>query len=253
MPPPSGLGPEQPGSAGETYGAVILPAEALTSAETLELLRGIRFTGWVSPPRDGWVVALGDPGDGVVADGRRGVIEVAAAFATQTAHRVIAVRVRRDRQLGIVAWRSGRELGRYCSDPSQEPGADKDVLDQPVGAEIAADLAEAQDRADAADELSALLDEELDPDSVYESERLRSVLRLLGLPAWVVAAGALPHDIPTGPKASELTRLRAGATGAAGRMAGAPLRTLRRRQSPPPVIAAPPRSSGGGVDDWMLL
>ena len=103
-------------------------------------------------------------------------------LAERTAGAVLAVRVRRDRQLGIVAWRAGDEVGRYCSDPSREPGADKEVLDQPFGAELAESLAELWGRADAADELTELLEEELDPDSVYESERLRTVLRLLGLP-----------------------------------------------------------------------
>ena len=218
----------------------------------LEVLRGIRFSGWIAPPRDGWIVVLGDPGDGVVADDRRGVIEVGAALAERLAAPVLAVRVRRDRQLGIVAWRDGEEVGRYCSDPSREPDADKDVLDQPVGAELAEALAELWNRADAADDLAELLEEELDPESVYESERLRSVLRLLGLPAWIVAAGALPQDIPTGPTAAELTRLRAGATGYAGRTLGPALRAVRRRQTPPPVIADPPRGSGMGFEEWMF-
>jgi hypothetical protein len=250
LPPPSSSAESEP--EGETYGAVILPAEALTPDAILAVLREIRFSGWIAPPRDGWVVLLGDPGDGVVADDRRGVIEVASELAGRTASAVIAVRVRRDRQLGIVAWRNGEELGRYCSDPSREPGADKEVLDQPFGAELAGSLAELLDRADAVEAVTELLDEELDPDSVYESERLRSLLRLLGLPAWIVAAGALPEDIPTGPKAAELTRLRAGATGYTGRTLGPALRALRRRQTPPPVIADPPRSLCGGFEEWML-
>ena len=237
---------------GETYGAVILPEDGLTPDALIEALRGIRFSGWIAPPRDGWVVVLGDPGDGVVADDRRGVIEVGGVLAQQCTRPVLAVRVLRDRQLAIVAWHRGQEVGRYCSDPAREPGADKDVLDQPVGAELAEVLAELWHRVDALDELAELLDEELDPDSVYESERLRTLLRMLGLPAWVVAVGALPEDIQTGPKASELTRLRAGATGYTGRTLGPALRALRRRQTPPPVIADPPRSTGMGFEEWML-
>ena len=75
---------------------------------------------------------------------------------------------------------------------------------------------------------------------------------MLGLPAWIVAAGALPQDIPTGPKAAELTRLRGGAPGYAGRTVGPALRAVRRRQTPPPVIADPPRSGGMGFEEWML-
>lgn len=250
LPPPSAPASDEP--QGETYGAVILPADALTTDVLLEALRSIRFSGWIAQPREGWLVLLGDPGDGVVADDRRGVIEVGAVLAQRVARPVLAVRVLRDRQLGIVAWRGGEEVGRYCSDPSREPGADKDVLDQPIGAELAEALAELWDRVDVVDELTELLDEELDPDSVYESERLRTLLRMLGLPAWVVAAGALPDDIPTGPKAAELTRLRAGATGYAGRTLGPALRAVRRRQNPPPVIAEPPRSSGMAFEEWML-
>jgi hypothetical protein len=250
LPPPQGATAQDGEPRGYTYGAVILAEGDVTSAEIQDVLRGIRFTGWMSPPRDGWVVVLGDPGDGVVADGRRGVIEVGAELAERSAGGVLAVRVREDRQLGMVAWRAGRELGRYCSDPSREPETDKEVLDQPVGAELSESLAEVWGRADAAQKLTELLQEELDPDSVFESERLRSVLRLLGLPAWIMASGALPRDIPTGPKAAELTRLRAGETGLAGRTLGSALRQVRRRQTPPPVIADPPR--GGGFEDWMF-
>lgn len=252
MPIPLPSAPADGEPQGETYGAVILPDDALTPEGVLEVLRGIRFSGWISPPGNGWIVVFGDPGDGVVADDRRGVIEVAGELAHGTERPLLAIRVRRDRQLGLVVWRGGEEVGRYCSDPSREAGADKDVLDQPVGSELAESLAELWDRADAVDEITELLEEELDPDSVYESERLRTLLRMLGLPAWIVAAGALPEDIPTGPRASELTRLRAGATGYTGRTLGPALRALRRRQTPPPVIADPPRSSGMGFEEWML-
>lgn len=248
---PQGRSSEDGEPAGESYGAVILAEGEFALPAVREVLRGIRFTGWIAPPRDGWIVLLGDPGDGVVADGRRGVIEVGGALAERGPGTVLAVRVRRDRQLGIVAWTGRAEVGRYCSDPSQERGADKEVLDQPFGAELADALADLTDRGDAAEDLTELLDEELDPDSVYESERLRSVLRLLGLPAWIVASRALPRDIPTGPKTAELTRLRAGATGSASMVLGRALRSLRQRQSPPPVIADPPRG-GGGYGEWMF-
>jgi hypothetical protein len=249
--PPGGLtGSSEREARGVTYGAVILAESALPLEGVQEVLRGIRFTGWITPRREGWLVALGDPGDGVVADGRRGVIEVGGLLAEHTAAPVLAVRVRQDHQLGLVAWRGGEEVGRYCSDPSREPDADDDVLDSPIGAELAEVLAELYDRTDAAEELTELLEEELDPDSVHESERLRSILRLLGLPSWIVAAGALPKDIPTGPRARELVHLRAGATGSAGVVLSRALRPIRRRQHPPPVIADPP-TGAGGFDEWM--
>jgi hypothetical protein len=237
---------------GETYGAVGVAEADLDFSDAVDVLRGIGFSGWAAPARAGWIVVLGDPGDGVVADKRRGIVEVGAELAQRSAGTVIAVRVRRDRQLAVVAWHAGDEVGRYCSDPSREPGADDDVLDQPVGAEIADSLAELFDRADAAEELTELLDEELDPESVFESERLDTLLRALGLPTWIVAAGALPHDIPTGPRANELTRLRAGASGLSARARDSVVRAARRRQSPPWVIAEPPRMSGGGFDEWMF-
>ncbi|GAA1995557.1 hypothetical protein [Microbacterium pumilum] len=249
---PTGSSSDGDAVEGHSYGAVILAEADVKEVELLEVLRGIRFSGWIGPPRDGWVVVLGDPGDGVVADGRRGVIEVAGLLAEHRERPVLAVRVRSDRQLGIVAWRAGDEVGRYCSDPSREPGADKDVLDQPFGAELAESLAEMFDRADAEDQLTELLEEVLDPDSVYESDRLRTVLRLLGLPSWIMAAGALPHDVPTGPKAAEFTRLRGGVTGISGRAIAGALGPVRRRQNPPPVIADPPTGGGAGFEEWMF-
>jgi hypothetical protein len=249
LPPPTG---ESPSDQGETYGAVLVAEADVAFADALGVLRGIGFSGWIAPPRDGWIVVLGDPGDGVVADQRRGVVEVGGMLAERSPGTVIAVRVRRDRQLAVVAWNAGGEVGRYCSDPSREPGADKDVLDQPFGAEIADALAELFDRDDAAEELTALLDEELDPDSVFESERLDTLLRTLGLPTWIVAAGALPHDIPTGPRAAELTRLRAGASGLSARARDSVVRAARRRLSLPWVIEEPPRMSGGAFDEWMF-
>lgn len=249
VPPPAS---EIGGPDGHSYGAVIVPADGTTPSIVREVLSGMRFSGWVAPARDGWIVVLGDPGDGVVADGRRGIIEVAAVLAERVTDPLLAVRVRQDRQLALVAWRAGEEVARYCSDPSREPGADKEVLSEPFGAEYAQVLAELWERQDSAEELTELLEDELDPDSVYESERLRSILRLLGMPAWIVAAGSLPRAMPTGPTPSELDHLRAGATGVAGRSRDALLRPVRKRQSPPPVIEDPPTGFGSGYEEWMF-
>ena len=240
------------GPPGYSYGAAILPADAPAPSALRDLLSGIRFSGWIAPADDGVVVVLGDPGDGVVADGRRGIIEVAGSLATGTAGPILAVRVRNDRQLALVAWRDGEEVARYCSDPSLEPGSDKDVLSEPYGAESAETFAQLWQRPDAAEKLFDLLEDELDPDSVYESERLGRVLRLLGMPDWIVAAAALPRAMPRGPKASELIRMRAGATGVAGRSRDSLLRPVRRRQHPPPVIVDPPTSGGMGDEYWMF-
>ena len=244
--------PEVGGPAGHSYGAALFPGHALTPSALQDMLSGIRFSGWIAPPDHGLVVVLGDPGDGVVADGRRGIIEVAGVLAASVRGPVLAVRVRNDRQLALVAWRGGDEVARYCSDPSQEPEADKDVLAEPFGAENADTFAVLWHRPDAAEELFELLEEELDPDSVFESERLGRVLRLLGMPDWIVAAGALPRAMPRGPDASQLSRMRAGAMGVAGRSRDALLRPVRRRQHPPPVIADPPTGGGMGEEYWMF-
>lgn len=240
------------GPAGHSYGVILVPAGSETASAVRDALTGIRFTGWIAPPGDGWIVLIGEPGDGVVADERRGVVEVGALLATRVADAVLAVRVREDRQLGLVAWVGGEELARYCSDPSVEPGADKEVLTEPVGVEAAEALAELRSRPEVAEELTELLAEEIDPDSVSESERLGCVLRLLDLPTWIVAAGELPRTMPRGPKVSDLVHLRAGATGIAGRSRDAVVRPLRRRQDAPPLIDDPPTGGGMGYEEWMF-
>jgi|GEM_PF-793406 len=245
-----GEAPDGGGPIGDTYGAVI--ARVDTAGPVVEALRGIRFTGWIAPAEDGWVVALGDPGDGTVATGRSGVLEVGAALAAALDSVVVVARVVLDRQLVLAAWRGRDEVGRYSSDPSRERGADEEVLAEPYGVEHADAFAAAVGREDAAEELADVLGEELDPDSVYESERLASVLRLLGLPGWVVAAGALPRDIPTGPTRAGLVRLRAGVEGPKGVVPGRATAAARRRMPPPPAIAEPPRAGDLGIDPFLL-
>lgn len=252
---PLGVPGDVGGPDGYSYGAVMLRTDVADAPAVEGALRELRFTGWVAPESDGWIVALGDPGAGVVARGRRGVLEVGADLAARLGATVLVARVRRDRQLGLAAWHGDDEVARYCSDPSEEPDADREVLSDPVGVASAPALAALVGRPEAAEALTELLDEDLDTESVFESERLRGVLRLLSLPDWVVAAGSLPRDIPTGPRAAELTRMRVGRTGAAGVLANAALRRLRRRWSPPPVIADPPREGMGGmegIEPWMF-
>jgi hypothetical protein len=252
--PPLGTTREVGGPEGYSYGAVLI-ADADRDEVIAGALRGIRFSGWTAPSRDGWTVLLTErgAGGGVIASERRGVIDVSALLARQLAGPIFAVQIRRDRQLAIVAWRAGEEIGRYCSDPSEEPGADEAVLSAPVGAASAFAFADSAGRVDAADDLLELLAEELDPDSVSESERLRQVLRMLGMPQWIVAANSLPRDIPTGPRARELTHLRAGEPGARGILRNAFVRRLRRRRIPAPVITDPPRGGGmDGIEPWMF-
>ncbi len=252
MYPAVNSGSDVGGPDGHSYGAVILPADALAPDALSQVLAGIRFSGWIAPAEGAWRVLLGDPGDGVVADERRGVIEVGAVLAGHASGPILAVRVLRDRQLALVAWSDGQEVARYSSDPSREHGAGEDVLSDPIGAEDAIVLATLWDRPDAVEQLTELLEEEIDPDSVYESERAGRTLRLLGLPAWIVASAALPRAMPTGPKPSELVHLRAGLTGMAGRTKDAVVRPIRKRQHPPPVIEDPPSGGGAGLESWMF-
>ena len=256
MPFAPGAAGDSAGTSGDSYGAILLPAASSTAmvpttATVMPVLRRIRFSGWIAPPDDDWLVVIGDPGAGVVAAGRRGILEVGALMAASCAAALV-IRVRRDRQLAIVAWRDGEEIGRYCSDPSQEPGAGDDVMSDPIGEDHAEDFAALFGHADAAEDLAEVLGEGLDSDSVFESERLFRVLLMLELPNWIVAAAALPRDIPTGPRARQLTRLRAGATGVAGVIRNAAVRRARRRRTPPPVIADRPRSAMTGLGPWMF-
>jgi len=232
------------GPGGYTYAAVVVRAGA---GEVQTALREVRFSGWLAPPEAGWVVAVAASGAGTVASGRRGVVGVADWLASRLAGPVLALRVLADRQLLLAVWAGGEEVGRYVSDPSY--GLDDDTLPEPLGAEHAAAFAAAFGHSDIADDLGELLAEELDPDSVIESERLGGVLRLLGLPSWLVAVSSLPRDIPTGPRAAELTRLRAGATGVGGRVRGRFAEVVRRRRPPPPAFTDAPR---GGGDPWLL-
>jgi hypothetical protein len=151
----------------------------------------------------------------------------------------------------VALWADGDEVGRYVSGPSYGLAAADDTLSAPFGVEHAAAFAAACGHPEAADDLAELLAEELDPESVIESERLAGVLRLLGLPRWLVAAPSLPHDVPTGPRAADMTRLGAGVPGLLGRVCGRAADLVRRRRPPPPAITDAPRG-GADIDPWAL-
>jgi hypothetical protein len=241
---------DRTGPLGYTYGAVLVRLGGSTRDAVLDALREIRFTGWVGRDEDGWVVAVPASGDGAVATGRLGVVDVGDRLAQTFTATVVAVRVVRDRQLLLVGWDDGAEVGRYVSDPSYGLPADDDTLPDPIGAEHAEAFAVACGRPESADDLAELLAEELDPDSVIESERLTGVLRLLGLPDWVVAAASLPKDIPAGPRADDLTRLGAGADGIAGRLRGRVTDVVRKHRRPPTPV--PEGHKGPEIEPWML-
>jgi hypothetical protein len=245
----AGVSPED-GPVGHTYaGLIVRVAPAPGRAQVLQALRDLRFTGWLGPEEDGWLVAVAGRGGGTVAAQRRGVLGLAEDLAGRVDATLLAVRVADDRQLVLSLWVGGEETGRYVSDPSHGL-RDAEVLTDPLGAEHAAAFAAAAGRPGAADELGELLAEELDPDSVIESERLTLVLRLLGLPEWLVASSSLPRDVPGGPPASAFTRLGAGVPGLGGRVVGRAAQLVRTRRRPPPVVTDPPRG-GPAAEPWL--
>src|SRR3954465_6815747 len=165
------------GPSGYTYGALAVRAPH-QRGRLLAALRAIRFSGWLGPPEDGWVLAVAAKAGGAVAGGRRGLLEGGAGLAPELDTTVVAVRVLRDRQLVLAVWSGGEEIGRYVSDPAYGLD-DEDVLPFPIGAEHAPAFAAAVGVPQVAGELEELLAEELDPDSFIESERLALVLRTL--------------------------------------------------------------------------
>jgi hypothetical protein len=181
------------------------------------------------------------------------VVGVAEALAEALETTSLAVRVLDDRQLVLAAFTSGREVARYVSDPSREPRAAEDVLPDPFGTAGADAVAEACGRPQAGADLGELLAVPLDPDEEIESERLASVLHLLGLPPWLISAWQLPRPMPTGPAPRDLLRLRAGRTGPGGRVAGWAASLGRRWRPPPPVLLDPPRGHGGTDDPALWL
>jgi hypothetical protein len=234
---------------GDTYAAVIL-AVAGQSSEVRAALRQVRFSGWLGP-ENGRLVAVAVPGNGTVAAGRRGVVGVGEWLAARLRGTIVAVRVVHDRQLLLAVWVDGHEVGRYLSDPSYGLAEDDDTLPHPFGVERATAFAAACGQPEAAEDLAELFAEELDPDSVFESERLAQILRLLQLPTWLVAAAALPRDVPTGPRARDLTRLGAGRDGLAGWICGRAVDVVRRHRHPPPAVTDAPRG-GENLDPWFL-
>lgn len=232
------LGPDQhDGVHGVSYCGLFANAE---HERVLRFLAERRFTGWLGPQEGDWVLAVAERQQGAVAGDGTSLLTLGSELAHTLATVVLAVRVERDRVLRIDGWRGVQHdetedvavLGGYLSDPSADAAEDEDVYPEPQGAHFAADYAQACGVPAAADELHEVLAEELDPESVIESERLDSVLRLLDLPRWLVSADSLPGDVPAGPRRSELTRLGAGREGLGGRVAGTLTGVLRKRRRP---------------------
>ena len=209
--------PDRP--AGYSYAAVLVR----TRREDLRRhLAEVGFSGFLGPQEGDWVVAVARRSAGRVARGRRDIAGVGKDVAQRFDTAALTVSVRHDRVLRLSAADGARPVIAYVSDPSYEASEEEeqDVFPEPQGAEHAEGLARLCGRPEVAEELADVLGQVLDEETDIESERLTAVLRLLGLPRWVVAAPALPKDVPGGPRRGEFVRLGAGREGAAGRVTG---------------------------------
>jgi hypothetical protein len=207
-------------------------AGLLVRAGRGELLRHLAdagFSGWVGPQEAEWVVLIPARLRGAVTATGADLETLGADVARRFDAVTLAAAVQRDKVLRLAMWNGPRELGRYLSNPAYGVPEDDEVWPEPEGAEHAGAFAAACGRSDYAEELAELLGEMLDEESQIESERLSIVLRLLGLPRWLVAANSLPRDVPAGPNAQEFVRLFRGGTGLPSR-AGAWLTGLVRWQ-----------------------
>ncbi len=251
------LGPvtsEPEGPSGYSYAAVLVRvAEDPGAAEVVRtVLRDLRFSGWVARPEQGWQAVVPE-GVGTVAAGRRGVVGIGEALAHQSGAVTLAFRVLGDRQLVVVAWEAGREVIRYVSDPSREPGVASDVLDDPVGVDRAEALAEVCGHPDVGEELGELLAQPLDHTEQIESERLGRLLGLLRLPPWLVTAWRLPRPMTIGPPRADLVRMYRGRSDPLGWATDHLLGAGRRWRRPPGVLVDPPRGEAGNEDPSMWL
>jgi len=238
-PPIVGPPPDDPSAAqGHSYAGLFANADR---DSVLQILADCRFTGWLGPQEDAWVLAVAEQPQGAVAGGGTALTTLAVELARELDTVVLVARVERDRVLRLDGWNAmdddDREepehLGSYVSDPTADAPDDDDSYPEPFGSWFAPAYAEACGVPQAADELTEVLAEELDPDSVFESERLDSVLRLLDLPRWLISAQSLPGDVPAGPRRAELTRLGAGREGVPGRVVGVLTGVVRKRRRPP--------------------
>ncbi|UCN13576.1 hypothetical protein LFM56_11740 [Cellulomonas iranensis] len=208
---------------GLTYGLLLVRA---TRDDVLRVLVRERFSGWVGPAQDGWVVAVADRPRGHVAARRRYLPDVGELVSGDLHAVVVTVVVARDLLLQVWAHDDGAEVVTYLSDAHLAFPDDEDAFG-PQGAHGARTLAALAGRPDAGDELTTLLSDERG-ESDAESERLMAVCRLLGWPQWLVAVDSLPRRVPGGPDADAFTRLRAGRTGVGGLLAARGAAVVRR-------------------------
>ncbi|WP_154792736.1 hypothetical protein [Occultella kanbiaonis] len=236
---------------GESYAGVYVAA---TRDAVAAELAGAAFTGFVGPQEGRWVLAVATNARGAVAAGKRTIDALARDLAGSLGAVAVALEVDRDQRLRLWAYEADERIGRFDSAPEDDEDLavgqiPLDEFGDPLpeamlalggsGAQSAAELvrvcvspgAPDDEESDPAEDVEELLDEEL-TESESESDRLRSVLRLLTLPTWLIASASLPRDVPGGPRAGQVLHLRAGRTGVAGLTLGALSERTRRKFKP---------------------
>ncbi len=214
------------GPAGFTYCGIFFSG---TREAVLAALQERRFSGWVGPQEGDWVVAVPTRTHGAVAGAKMTAADLAQQVSALTGRGALAVTVEQDKLLILWAYNAGQDVGEYVSDPTVQRPYDETAGMEPEGAENAPSVAAACGKPEAGEDLESLLAEEL-TESVNESERLTAIVRLLGIPDWIVASASLPKDVPGGPRAKEFTKLGAGKEGVAGALSGTVKGIVRKKK-----------------------
>lgn len=229
--------PAEEDQLGLTYAGLLIGGDDVGPVR--EALAALRFSGWLGPverpAQRPWLVAVADNPGGAVAGDRADLAATAQRVAERLRGPVLGATVLRDQVLRL-DWVDGGgapdDRGHYDSDPSYGLPEDDETMPDPVGVDELPGLAELAGRGEVAEDLVALLGEEIDRAGTYESERLRAALRLLGMPAWLIASDSLPRNVPGGPSRDQVLRLGAGASGPVGLAKGAVMQAVRRRRPP---------------------
>ena len=212
-----------------SYAGLVVGGDRATITRELTALG---FSGWVGPDEAGWVVLVCRRLTGAVTAKGHDITALGAHLARVTGGPVIAANIKRDRLLTFTAWCGEEQVGHYLSNPAF--GADEDddefVDPEPEGVEYAGAIAAAFGKADEHEELAEILGEILDEEEQTESERLWAVLRLLGMPSWLVASAALPKDVLGGPAKKDVLLLFRGRPGRLARIAAWLTGRQRRRR-----------------------
>lgn len=195
--------------------------------EAVTALGALGFTGWVSPRRDRWTVAVPEHPVGHVAAKRRDLLAVGAAAAAASGAATVAIAIRREELMYLVAHDGEARLVDYVSDAQLARPGDEYAFG-PEGAHGGEALARLSGHPEKGAEAVAILGEEY-TESESESERLVKLGRLLDWPTWLVAVNGLAkRRMSIGPEPKEFVRLRAGRTGLGGMALNRVIKVARR-------------------------